>query len=179
MKFHKTKIEGLYVIEPELKTDERGYFARIFATEELAKEGLSFDVAQANISLTKKRGMVRGMHFQREPKSEGRIVQCVKGAMFDVAVDLRKNSKTFGSWVAEELTDENKLMLFIPKGFAHGFQALTDNCEVEYFMSELYSPEHAAGVRFDDPQIGVVWPLTVTLVSDRDKNLPLLRDLKI
>jgi len=174
MKFQKTKIEGLYIIEPELKTDERGYFARIFAKDELAREGLSFDIVHANISSTKKRGTVRGMHFQREPKAEGKIVQCVRGGIYDVAVDLRKNSKTFGKWEAVELTEENRKMFFIPKGFAHGFQALTDNCEVKYFMSEFYSPEHATGVRWDDPMLRVSWPIADIILDEKDRSWPML-----
>lgn len=175
MKFKKTKIEGLCIIEPELKIDERGYFARIFCKEEFAKIGIDFNIVQINRSLTKKKGTIRGMHFQKEPKAEDKIVVCVKGAIYDVAVDLRKNSKTFGQWVAEELTEENKKMFLIPKGFAHGFQTLTDNTEILYFMSEFYAPEYASGVRWNDPFFNIKWPIRNPILSEKDKNWPLIK----
>ena len=134
MIFHKTKIEGLYIIEPELRVDERGYFARVFCKEELAKIGFNFEVVQINRSLNKKKGIIRGMHLQKPPKAEDKIIQCIKGAIYDVAVDLRKGSRTFGQWVAEELTEYNKKMFLMPKGFAHGFQSLRDNSEILYFF---------------------------------------------
>lgn len=175
MRFKKTKIEGLYIIEPEFKIDERGYFTRIFCQGELAKAGLNFDVVQVNQSLTKKKGTIRGMHFQKEPKAEDRIVQCLRGAIYDVAIDLRPNSPTRGQWAAEELSEQNKEMFFIPKGFAHGFQALTDNCKVQYFMSESYSPEHALGARWDDPFFQINWPIQNPILSKKDKNWPLFQ----
>lgn len=174
MIFNKTKIKGLYVIEPELKFDERGDFARVFCKKELAKEGLTFNIVQINQSLTNKKGTIRGMHFQKEPKAEGKIVQCLKGAIYDVVVDLRKNSLTYSQWVAEELTEDNKKMFFIPKGFAHGFQALADNCKVQYFMLEFYSPEYASGVRWNDPFLNINWPIKNPILSEKDKNWPLL-----
>ncbi|MBU4601434.1 dTDP-4-dehydrorhamnose 3,5-epimerase, partial [Candidatus Parcubacteria bacterium] len=145
MKFKKTKLKGLYIIEPEPRIDERGYLMRTFCKEELNKYGLQFTIVQVNQTLTKKKGTVRGMHFQTPPKAEDKIVQCLHGAIYDVAIDLRADSPTYGKWVAEELNEDNKKMFFIPKGFAHGFQSLTNNCEVQYFMSEFYSPEHASG----------------------------------
>ncbi len=175
MKFSKTRIEGLYIIEPELKIDERGYFARIFCKDEFSKLGLNSDITQVNRSFTKKRGTIRGMHFQVEPKAEDKIITCFKGVVYDVAVDLRKNSPTYGQWVAEELSEENKKMFYIPKGFAHGFQALTDDCELLYFMSEFYSAEYASGVHWDDPFFNINWPLKDPLVSDRDRNWPLIK----
>lgn len=173
MVFRKTKIKDLYIIEPELKTDGRGYFARIFGKDELAREGLDFDIVQANRSLTFKRGTIRGMHFQKEPKAEDKIVQCLRGRVYDVAIDLRTDSSTYGQWVAEELSEDNHKMFYIPKGFAHGFQTLTDNCEMQYFMSEFYSSEHASGVRWDDRAFNITWPLAVTDLSEKDKNWPL------
>lgn len=175
MIFHKTKIKGLYIIEPELKTDQRGYFARIFGKDDLRKSGLNFQVAQINRSLTKKRGTIRGLHFQKEPKAEDKIVQCIKGAIYDVAVDLREGSPTFGQWVAEELTEENKKMFLIPKGFAHGFQALTNKCELLYFISEFYSPGHQSGVRWDDQFLKIKWPIKNLNLSEKDRNLPLIK----
>ncbi len=176
MIFHKTKIDGLYIMEPELKIDERGYFARVFCQKEIARAGLSFKLAQVNQSLTKKMGTIRGMHFQTPPKAEDKIIQCLKGAVYDVAIDLRKNSATYGKWVAEELTERNKKMFFIPKGLAHGFQTLTDNCEAQYFMSEFYSSERASGVRWDDPFFQINWPIQSPILSKKDKNWPLVKD---
>lgn len=174
MIFRKTKIKGLYVIEPELKEDERGYFARTFCKEEFAKMGCDFEIAQTNRSMTFKKGMIRGMHFQKEPKAEDKIIQCLKGKIFDVAIDLRPKSPTYGQWMAKELSEENKKMFLIPKGFAHGFQTLTDNCETQYYMSEFYSPEYAAGVRWNDPAFNVTWPIENPELSERDKNWPLI-----
>jgi dTDP-4-dehydrorhamnose 3,5-epimerase len=173
MIFHETKIKGLYIIEPELRVDERGYFARIFCKKEFAEMDLNFDIVQVNRSLTKKRGTIRGMHFQKAPRAEDKIVQCTKGAIYDVAIDLRKDSLTFGQWVAEKLTEDNKKMFLIPKGFAHGFQILRDNCEIQYFMSEFYSPKHENGVRWDDPFFNIIWPIENPTLSEKDKNWPL------
>jgi dTDP-4-dehydrorhamnose 3,5-epimerase len=170
MKFKETKIKGLYIIEPELKIDERGYFARIFCKKELKKIGFNFDIVQINRSLNKKKGIIRGMHFQKPPKAEDKIVQCIKGAIYDVAVDLRKGSRTFGQWVAEELTEHNKKMFLIPKGFAHGSQSLKDNSEILYFLSEFYSPEYESGVRWDDPFFNIKWPIKNPILSEKDKN---------
>jgi len=175
MIFHKTKIDGLYIIEPELKFDERGYFARIFCEKELVKNGINFKIVQINRSLNKKRGTIRGMHFQKWPKAEGKIVQCTQGAIYDVAIDLRKNSPTFGKWESIELTEENKKMFLIPKGFAHGFQTLTDNCELLYFMSEFYYSDYSSGVRWDDPFFNIKWPIKNPIISEKDKNWPLIK----
>lgn len=175
MRFKKTKIEGLYIIEPELKSDERGYFTRIFCKEELAKIGLNFNIVQISQSLTKRKGTIRGMHFQKEPKAEDKIIQCLRGAIYDVAIDLRKDSPTFGKWVAEELNEDNKKMLLIPKGFAHGFQTLTDNCEVQYFMSEFYTSKYANGVRWNDLFLNIKWPVKNPILSEKDKNWSLIK----
>lgn len=168
-------MEGLYIIEPELKIDERGYFARIFCRKELAKIGLNFEIVQMNRSLTEKKGTIRGMHFQKPPKVEDKIIQCLKGVIYDVAIDLRKNSLTFGQWMAVELSEENKKMFFIPKGFAHGFQTLTDNCTISYFMSEFYSPKYEGGVRWNDPFFNIKWPIKNPILSEKDKNWPLIK----
>jgi dTDP-4-dehydrorhamnose 3,5-epimerase len=174
MIFNKTEIEGVWVIEPELKIDERGYFARIFCQEELRKNGLSFNIVQINRSFTKKKGTLRGIHFQKEPKAEDKVVQCQRGGIYNVVVDLRKNSKTLGQWLAVELTEDNKKMLLVSKGCANGFQALTDNCELLYFMSEFYSPEHASGLRWNDPKLKIPWPIDNPFLSEKDKNWPLM-----
>ncbi|MCX6720129.1 MAG: dTDP-4-dehydrorhamnose 3,5-epimerase [Candidatus Staskawiczbacteria bacterium] len=175
MIFHKTKIKDVYIIEPELKNDERGYFSRFFCKKELAEIGVKFDIAQINQSLISKKGTIKGMHFQKSPKGEDKIIQCICGEIYDVVVDLRKNSETYGQWVSIELTEDNKKMLLIPKGCAHGFQTLTDNCEVQYFMSEFYSPEHASGVRWNDPVFNIKWPIKPPLFSEKDKNWPLIK----
>jgi dTDP-4-dehydrorhamnose 3,5-epimerase len=174
MIFKKTKIEGLYIIESELGVDQRGYFSRVFCKKELAEIGLKFEIVQINRSLNKKKGTIRGMHFQRPPKAEDKIVQCVRGAIYDVAIDLRKDSKTYGQWVAEELTEDNGKMFFIPKGFAHGFQSLKNNSEILYFLSEFYSPEHESGVRWNDPFFNIKWPAKNPFILERDKNWPLI-----
>ncbi|MBU4375277.1 dTDP-4-dehydrorhamnose 3,5-epimerase [Patescibacteria group bacterium] len=174
MKFKKTKLKGLYIIEPEPRIDERGYLMRTFCKEELNKYGLQFTIVQVNQTLTKKKGTVRGMHFQTPPKAEDKIVQCLHGAIYDVAIDLRADSPTYGKWVAEELNEDNKKMFFIPKGFAHGFQSLTNNCEVQYFMSEFYSPEHASGVLWDDPLFNIKWPIKNLSLSEKDSDWKLI-----
>lgn len=172
MIFHSTKLDGVFVIKQEPREDERGYFARIFCKEELAKTGISFEIIQASHSFTKEKGTIRGMHFQKAPKEEDKIVQCLRGKIYDVVVDLREGSPTFGKWMAEELSPENKKMLFIPKGCALGFQTLTANCLVQYFMDEFYSPEHASGVRWDDPSLTIKWPIENPFLSERDRNWP-------
>ena len=170
MKFEEAKLKGLCVIEPEIRVDERGYFARIFCKQELSKIGIDFNIVQINRSLNKKQGIIRGMHFQKPPKAEDKIIQCVKGKIYDVAIDLRQDSPTYGEWVAEELSEENKKMLLIPKGFAHGFQTLADSCEILYFMSEFYSPQYESGVRWNDPFFNIKWPIKDPILSEKDKN---------
>ena len=172
MIFHKTKIDGLYIIEPELRIDDRGYYTRLFCKKELLEHGLEFDIMQINRSVTKKKGTIRGIHFQKEPKSEGKIMQCIKGAIYDVAIDLRKGSSTYGQWIGEELTEDNNKILFIPKGFAHGFQTLTDNSLVQYPVSEFYSPEYEDGIRWDDSLFSITWPLKNPILSDKDRCWP-------
>jgi dTDP-4-dehydrorhamnose 3,5-epimerase len=175
MKLLKTKIKDLYVIELDLMSDERGFFARNFCKNELASQGIKFDIAQCNLSLNKIKNTLRGMHFQNSPKAEDKIVQCLKGKIFDVAIDLRKDSPTYGQWVGEELSEDNKRMFLIPRGFAHGFQTLTDNCLLHYFMSEFYSSEYSSGVRWNDPFFNITWPLENPILSERDKNWPLIK----
>jgi len=175
MILHETKIQGLYVIEPEVKVDERGYFMRTFCKNELAEKGLDFNIVQINRSLTKQKGVIRGMHFQEDPKAEIKIVSCSKGMIYDVAVDLRKNSSTFGQWIVTELSEKNKKLFYIPKGCAHGFQTMTENCETQYFMSEFYSPKYASGVRWNDPFLNIFWPIENPISSEQDKNWPLIK----
>ena len=174
MIFQKTKIKGLYIIVPEIKADKRGYFTRIFCKDELEKNGINFDIKQSNLSLTIKKNTIRGLHFQKNSKSEAKIVRCLRGEIYDVAVDLRKNSPTYRQWLSVKLNNDNKKMLLIPKGFAHGFQTLTDNCEAEYFMSEFYDPEESFGVRWDDPLLNINWPNNNPFLNERDASWPLL-----
>lgn len=175
MKFCKTKINGLFMIELQENNDERGSFTRIFDVDELKDADIMFDIVQINKSVTRKKGTIRGMHFQNEPKAEGKIIQCEKGTVFDVVIDLRPESATFGQHFTLNLTDENKKMLFVPPGLAHGFQTLEDNCEVLYLMSEFYSPKYSAGVRWDDPFFSIEWPLKPTSISEKDQNWPLFK----
>ena len=169
MIFVETKLPGAYLIYPELLEDERGFFARSFCQEEFRARGLNPCIAQCNISFNKKRGTLRGMHYQIAPYEEAKLVRCTQGAIYDVIIDLRADSPTYRKWTAVELTAENHYALYTPEGFAHGFQTLADNAEVFYQMSEFYHPECARGVRWDDPSIGIVWPLHSILISDRDR----------
>ncbi|MEK7509956.1 MAG: dTDP-4-dehydrorhamnose 3,5-epimerase [Patescibacteria group bacterium] len=170
MKFQATKIIGIYVIKGEPVKDGRGEFARIFCREELGKAGITFEVAQISRSFTRKRGTIRGLHFQRKSKEEDKIIACLQGAIFDVVLDLRKGSPTRGKWVCNELSENNQRMILVPKGCAHGFQTLQDNCEVLMITSEFYSPDHEQGVRWDDPLFGISWPLANPILSQKDRS---------
>jgi dTDP-4-dehydrorhamnose 3,5-epimerase len=177
MKFSPTTLPGLWVIDLELRQDERGFLARTYCENEFAEHGLNTRWPQCNLTLTKKRGMIRGMHFQADPKPEIKLIRCLAGTIFDVLVDVRPNSPTYGRWESFELTAENHRTLYVPGGFANGFQCLSDNCEVFYQMSEFYFPELARGLRWNDPKVGIKWPLRDPVLSERDKNLPLLQSL--
>lgn len=176
MKFSKTTLAGLWVIDLELREDERGFLARTFCENEFSEHGLNTRWPQCNLTLTKKRGMIRGMHFQASPRPEVKLARCAAGAIFDVAVDVRPNSPTFGKWEGFELTGQNRRILYIPGGFAHGFQCLADNTEVFYQMSEFFFADLSRGVRWNDPTVAITWPLPDPILSERDKNLPLLAD---
>lgn len=178
MKFTQTKIKGVYVIEPEPRVDARGYFARVFAKEELKKVGISFSIVHINRSLSKDKGVIRGLHFQRKPYEEDKIIQCLEGKIFDVAVDIRKNSKTYGQWVGEVIDPESKKMILIPKGCAHGFQTLERNSLVEYFVTEYYSPKCEQGIRYNDPVFDINWPIKSAIVSEKDGNWPDFNPIK-
>ena len=172
MKFAKTPLPGVFLIEPELMTDDRGLFARSFCVDEFAAAGIDFEIVQANVSFNRFSGTVRGMHYQQKPHGEAKVVRCTRGAMFDVVVDLRPESATYGQWTSAELNADNRTAFYIPDGCAHGFQTLLDGTEVDYLMSDRYVPEAATGVRFDDPAFAIDWPLPVSSVSDRDRNWP-------
>jgi dTDP-4-dehydrorhamnose 3,5-epimerase len=175
MIFTETKLQGAFVIEPEKLEDERGFFARTWCQREFAERGLNPAIAQCSISFNRKRGTLRGMHYQIAPHEETKIVRCTRGAIYDVndvIIDLRADSPTFTRWLALELDAENRRMLYIPKGFAHGFQTLQDATEVLYEISEFYAPEHARGVRWDDPAFGIEWPAADRILTPRDRAYP-------
>ena len=170
MFFKETELKGVFVVEPEIIEDERGFFACSWSPVEFEKHGLNTRLVQCNISFNKKRGTLRGMHFQAKPHQEAKLVRCTRGGIYDVAVDLRPESPTRYRWVAAELTADNYQMLYIPEGFAHGYQTLVDNTEIFYQMSETYHPESARGLRYDDPVFGVKWPLPLSVISERDRS---------
>jgi dTDP-4-dehydrorhamnose 3,5-epimerase len=166
--FTPMSLAGAFVIEMEPHPDERGFFARTFCRREFEKRGLPGVIAQCNISFSLKAGTLRGMHFQRWPRSEAKVVRCVRGAIHDVIVDLRPDSRTYRHHIAVELTSENRKAVFVPELFAHGFQTLTDAAEVEYQISQFYDPPSAAGFRYDDPAFAIVWPRPITVISEQD-----------
>jgi dTDP-4-dehydrorhamnose 3,5-epimerase len=174
MKFHETHLPGVWLIQPERFGDERGWFARTFDREEFQRRGLSCEVAQCNASYNVKRDTLRGMHYQTDPHGESKLVRCVRGAIFDVAVDLREDSPSFCAWHGAKLSAENGHALYIPPGLAHGFQTLTDDCEVIYQMGHRYVPEAASGVRYDDSAFAIDWPEPQgdRIVSARDASYP-------
>ena len=172
MLFHPLRLAGAYGIEPQLTVDERGAFARRFCVDEFRALGLETDLVQRSISFNARAGTLRGMHFQAPPHLEAKIVRCTRGAIFDVMVDLRAGSPTYGQWHGEELTADNRLMFYIPKGFAHGFQSLVDNSEVDYEITPAFVPGAAAGFRFDDLRLAINWPVADVIISERDKALP-------
>jgi len=171
MKLEQTKIEGVFAIHSEPFKDERGFFNRIFCQKELEVIKPGIVIAQVNHSMTKTKGTIRGMHFQNPPHAEMKIIRCVKGSIFDVAVDLRKDSPTFLQWHGEVLSAENMKALVVPEGCAHGFQSLEDDIEMVYMSTSPYCKEAESGVRFDEPKVGVKWPLPVSVVSEKDRNL--------
>ena len=169
MIFKETELQGSFIIEPERVEDERGFFARAWCGQEFEKHSLSPHLVQCNISFNKKKGTLRGMHFQAAPHEEAKLVRCTMGAIYDVIIDLRPDSPTWKQWVAVELTAENRRMLYVPEGFAHGFQTLTDNSEVFYQMSEFYAPASARGVRWNDPVFSIDWPDAERIITAKDQ----------
>jgi len=172
MIFTETKLKGAYIIELELLEDERGFFARSFCQKEFEEHGLNPRIVQCNISYNKKKGTLRGMHYQAAPNEEAKLVSCIRGAIYDVIIDLRPDSTTHCQWFAVELSAENYKMLYVPEGFAHGFQTLEDNTVVFYQMFEFYHPECARGVRWDDPAFRIRWPLSNRVMSKKDQSYP-------
>jgi dTDP-4-dehydrorhamnose 3,5-epimerase len=171
MKFTETPLAGAFVIELEKRGDERGWFARAFCTKEFQAHGLNHQIVQANNSFSAVPGTLRGMHYQLAPKAEDKIFRCIRGAIFDAIIDLRPESPTYLKSFSIELNAENRLALYIPKGFAHGFMTLMENTEVFYFVTEFYSPEHERGIRYNDPKFGLRWPMEPAVISDKDRNL--------
>lgn len=177
MIFRETELAGVFLIEPEPVSDERGAFARVFCAREFAERGLETDIAQCSVSFNARKGTLRGLHYQAAPHEEAKLVRVSAGAVFDVAVDLRAGSKSYGRWIGAELSADNRRMLYIPKGCAHGFQTLHDATEVVYQISAYYEPASARGVRWDDPDLAIAWPDTAApILSERDQAFPTLRE---
>jgi dTDP-4-dehydrorhamnose 3,5-epimerase len=172
MIFTETELKGAYIIELEPLEDDRGFFARSFCQREFEKQSLNFCVVQCNVSYNKKKGTLRGMHYQVPPHEEAKLVSCIRGTIYDVIIDLRPDSSTYCQWFALELSSENYKMLYVPEGFTHGFQTLEDNTVVFYQMSEIYHPECARGARWDDPAFGIRWPLPNRVMSKKDLSYP-------
>ena len=172
MRFVETPIAGAYVVDIEPKGDERGFFARVFCEREFADRGLQTRFVQNNVSLSRHKGTLRGLHYQLDPSREVKLVRCMRGALYDVALDLRSDSPSFGRSFGVELTADNHRSFYVPEGVAHGFQTLQDDTEIGYMVSAFYAPERERGVRFDDPRFAVAWPLAPTVVSDRDRQHP-------
>ncbi len=172
MTFDETPLGGAYVIELERRDDSRGFFARVFCKEEFADRGLANQFVQVNNSLAEHKGTLRGLHYQLAPKSEVKLVRCIRGALYDVILDLRSDSPTFGRYFGIELTAENRKMMYVPKGFAHGLLTLEDKTEALYFVDEFYAPEQERGIRWSDPAFAIQWPLEPTVISEKDRNHP-------
>lgn len=172
MRFEPTRLAGAWLLHPERFEDDRGHFARTYCREEFVTHGLDPDYPQANVSFNRRRGTLRGMHLQLPPHEEGKLVRCSRGAIWDVIVDLRPGSATERQWIAAELSAQNGIQLFVPKGFAHGFLTLRDDTEVSYLMSTSYQPDAAHGYSYDDPAFGIDWPEEVVVISDKDRELP-------
>jgi dTDP-4-dehydrorhamnose 3,5-epimerase len=169
MKFNPTPLQGAYTIDLEKREDERGFFARFFCVNEYDQIELDRQIVQINNSLSKDKGTLRGIHYQLAPKAETKIVRCIRGSLFDVIVDLRPDSPTFLKWFGATLSAENRTMMFVPKGFGHAFLTLEDNTEALYLVTEFYSPENERGLRWNDPKIGIKWPIEPMIISEKDQ----------
>jgi dTDP-4-dehydrorhamnose 3,5-epimerase len=173
MIFKQTTVKEAYIIEIEKRNDNRGFFARTWCKKEFGAKGLNTDFVQANIAFNKKRGILRGMHYQVAPHEETKLIRCTKGAIYDVIIDIRKASSTYRQWLGVELTDDNYRMLYVPEGFAHGYQTLQDNTEVIYQVSQFYAPNSEQGIRWDDPFFNIEWPDTENrMISEKDQLWP-------
>jgi dTDP-4-dehydrorhamnose 3,5-epimerase len=172
MIFEETKLAGVVTIRLERKADERGFFARTWCQQEFGRKGLNPKLAQCSISFNPRKGTLRGMHYQASPHAEAKLVRCTSGAIYDVVIDLRLQSRTYKEWIGVTLTAESRDMIYIPEGCAHGFLTLEDESEIFYQMSEFYHPESARGVRWDDPAFNIAWPMEPELISERDRTYP-------
>jgi len=172
MRFNKLSLDGAFTIDLEKNEDDRGFFARYYCEQEFDAHALSTNIVQINNSLSRYKGTLRGIHYQLEPKAEDKIVRCINGSLFDVILDLRTESETFGEWFGEVLSAENRKMMYVPKGFGHSFLTLEDHTEALYMVTEYYSPEHERGIRYDDPRFQIKWPFDPVVISDKDKNIP-------
>jgi len=180
-KFKKipTKLEGVYILEPTVFEDHRGFFMESYNKKDFEEIGLHFDFVQDNHSLSVKAGTLRGLHYQLHPKAQTKVVRCLKGAIYDVVVDIRIGSPTFGQWVGVILTENNKRQIVVPKEYAHGVLTLVDNTEILYKVDEYYSPEHDRAIRWNDPDLNIDWPISNPILSEKDKNAPFLKDAEI
>jgi dTDP-4-dehydrorhamnose 3,5-epimerase len=174
MQFTETKLRGAFVVDLEQRSDQRGFFARTFCQKEFEAHNLSPVIAQCNLSFNEKAGTLRGLHYQRPPATEAKFIRCIRGAIYDVIVDMRSDSPTYLEYFGVELSADNHRALYIPDMFAHGYQALTDGAEALYQVSEFYTPGVEAGLRYDDPALGIDWPVPVTIISEKDQSWPLL-----
>lgn len=179
MKKTATELEGVFILEPAIYEDARGYFTETYNADVFEKLGLSLEFVQDNQSLSKEVGTIRGLHYQLKEKAQTKVVRCLAGAIYDVAVDIRKGSPTFGQWVGVLLSEKNMRQLVVPRGFAHGFCTLEPDTVVAYKVDNLYSPAHDRGIRFDDSNIGVVWPAAAAALSEKDRQLPTLAQAEI
>lgn len=170
MKFLATPLEGAFTIELEKRGDDRGFFARFFCEREFGDAGLETHYVQINNSLSSRKGTLRGMHYQLAPSAEVKVVRCIRGCLYDIILDIRPDSKTFGKWFGAELSAENRTMMYVPRGFAHGFITLTDNSEAFYLVSDFYAPQMERGIRYNDAKFAIEWPITPTEVSEKDRN---------
>lgn len=175
-RFHRLDIPDIILIEPVVFSDERGFFLEFYKRSDFLKAGITEEFVQDNHSCSQ-RGVLRGLHFQKEPEAQGKLLRCIKGEIFDVAVDIRRDSPTFGRWVSVILSEENKRMLYIPPGFAHGFQVISDMAEIIYKTTREYSPSHEAGIIWNDSELNIDWPIKEPLLSVRDRQWPMLKEL--
>ncbi|MBT3786415.1 dTDP-4-dehydrorhamnose 3,5-epimerase [bacterium] len=180
MIFEPLRLKGAYLIRMEPIQDNRGWFARTFCQREFEEQGLESGIVQTSVSNNTKKGTLRGMHWQASPYEEVKMIRCTRGRIFDVLVDIRKDSDTFGQWEGFELYPDDPCLLYVPKGFAHGFQTMEDNTDTRYWMAEFYHPEVSMGFRWNDPEVGIQWPqVSERIISEKDKELPCLRELQL
>ncbi len=174
MKFAETPLKGAYLVDLDRLEDERGFFARSFCEKEFSAQGLASRFVQCNVSYSRRKGTLRGLHYQEEPRAEDKLVRCTMGAVYDVVVDIRQTSPTYLKWFGTEISAENRRAVFVPRGFAHGFQTLVDDSEVLYQMSEFFHPGSARGIRWDDPSLRITWPMRETILSEKDRSYPFI-----